>query len=287
MDLGIGLPNSIVGTTGRQMLDWAQRAERRGFSTLATIGAVSYPTYEELTVLGAAAAVTERIRLLTNVLIAPARSGAELAKQAATVDQLSAGRLTLGLGVGWRDMDYTLTDRGFDDRGERFDQQLRDLQTAWSGQALTADTRPPSPRPVQEPGVPLLIGGGGDAAIRRVVEFGVGYTAGGLPPDAIAAMAERVRAAWKDGGRTGSPRIVALAYFGLGDTEERSREALMDYYAPRGQEVATMIAESALRSRDAVAGAVAAFADVGVDELILDPTVSDLEQVDLLADVVL
>lgn len=287
MDIGIGLPNSIPATTGDQLLEWAQRAERHGFSTLATVGAVSYPSYEELTVLGAAAAVTERIRLLTNVLIAPARSTAELAKQAATVDQLSGGRLALGLGVGWRDTDYTVTGRGFDDRGQRFDEQLRGLQAAWSGRALVDGTRPVSPRPVQEGGVPLYIGGGTDAAIQRVVEFGVGYTAGGLPPDMVAGMVDRVQTAWKDGGREGRARIIALAYFGLGDTEDRSRAALLDYYAPRGDDVATMIADSALRTPGAISGAVAAFAEAGVDELILDPTVSDPGQVDQLADVVL
>lgn len=159
MDVGIGIPNSVRGTTGADLLEWARRAEAAGFSTLATIGAVEYPNYEELTVFAAAAAVTERIRFLSNVLIAPARSAAELAKQAATVDQLSDGRLTLGLGVGWRQADYALSGRLFDDRGARFEELLRDLQTAWAGEALAAGSRPVSPPPVQQPGVPLLIGG--------------------------------------------------------------------------------------------------------------------------------
>ena len=89
MDIGIGIPNTVQGATGSDLLEWARRADSAGFSSLATIGAVSYPGYEELTLLAAAGAVTERIRLLPNVLIAPARSTAELAKQAASVDQLS------------------------------------------------------------------------------------------------------------------------------------------------------------------------------------------------------
>lgn len=103
MDVGIGIPNSIPGTAGADLIEWARRAEDAGFSSLASIGAVSYPSYEELTVFAAAGAMTERIRFLSNILIAPARSAAELAKQAATVDQLTNGRLTLGLGVGWRE----------------------------------------------------------------------------------------------------------------------------------------------------------------------------------------
>lgn len=286
MDIGIGVPNSLPDITGAQLLDWARRAERAGFSSLASIGAVSYPTYEELTVFAAAGAVTERIRLMSNVLIAPARSTAELAKQAATVDQLSDGRLTLGLGVGWRAIDYELVGRTFDDRGRRFDEMLAGLRAAWSGRALSDNTRPPAPRPVQQPGVPLLIGGGTDAAIRRTVEYGIGWTAGGMPPGDVGAFAERVRAAWKDAGRDGSPRIVALVYFSLGDTVDESRRNLLDYYEPMGQDNAEMIAGSALRSPDAIAGAVQSYADAGVDELVLDPTVADADQVDMLAEVV-
>ncbi|MDQ3974602.1 MAG: LLM class flavin-dependent oxidoreductase, partial [Actinomycetota bacterium] len=255
MDVAIGIPNSVPSATGPQLLEWARRAETAGFSSLASIGAVSYPSYEELTVFAAAGAVTERIRFLSNVLLAPTRSAAQLAKQAATVDQLTGGRLTLGLGIGWRTTDYELTGRDFGDRGQRFEEQLRDLQKAWTGEPLREGTRPVAPPPVQAGGVPLLIGGMTDHAVQRVVRFGIGWTVGGAPPDMAAAMAEKVRAAWQDAGRDGQPRLVALAYFSLGDTEARSRDYLLDYYRPMG-EAAQMIADSALRSPEAIAGRV-------------------------------
>jgi len=286
MDIGIGIPNSVRGTTGAQLLDWARRADAAGFSTLGSIGAVSYPTYEELTVFAAAGAVTERIRFLPNVLIAPARSTAELAKQAATVDQLTGGRLTLGLGVGWRESDFVLTGRDFRARGQLFDEQLRDLRRAWAGEALVEGTRPVSPEPVRQGRVPILVGGMTDATVRRVVELADGWTAGGAPPDATRAFMDRVRAAWTEAGREGAPRFTALTYFSLGDTEERSRAYLLDYYAPMG-EMAEMIAGSAHRSPGAIQEAVAMFAELGMDELILDPTVSDPDQVDQLAAVAL
>jgi alkanesulfonate monooxygenase SsuD/methylene tetrahydromethanopterin reductase-like flavin-dependent oxidoreductase (luciferase family) len=286
VDIGIGIPNTIPGARGDQLLEWARRAERTGFSSLASIGAVSYPGYEELTVLAAAGAVTERIRFLPNVVIGPARSTAELAKQAASVDQLTGGRLTLGLAPGWRPTDFQLTGRDFGTRGQRFDQQLHELQRAWAGEPLLDGTRPVGPATVQQPGVALVIGGSVDASIRRVVEFGIGWTAGGMPPDAVGAIAGRVHTAWKEAGREGRARIIALTYFSLGDAGEASKRYLLDYYAPMGDATAAMIAGNALRSRDAIAGAVEAYAAVGVGELILDPTVADPEQVDLLADVV-
>jgi alkanesulfonate monooxygenase SsuD/methylene tetrahydromethanopterin reductase-like flavin-dependent oxidoreductase (luciferase family) len=284
MEIGIGIPNSVRGTTGAQLLEWAMRAEAAGFSSLASIGAVSYPSYEELTVFAAAGAVTERIRFLPNVLIAPARSTAELAKQAATVQELTGGRLTLGLGVGWREADYTLTGRDFAGRGRLFDQQLADLRRAWAGEPIVEGTRPTAPE-IGHAGVPILVGGETDAAIRRAVEYGVGWTAGGLPPEMVAPFIERVRTAWREAGREGSPRFVALNYFSLGDTEDESRAYLLDYYEAKGRQAAEMIAGSAHRSPQAIKEVIAGFTEIGVDELILDPTVSDPAQVEMLAEV--
>ena len=286
MEIGIGIPNSVVGTTGAQLLEWARRAEAAGFSSLATIGAVSYPSYEELTVFAAAGAVTERIRFLSNVLIAPARSAAELAKQAATVQELTGGRLTLGLGVGAREDDFRLTGRDFATRGRLFDQQLADLRRAFAGEPLLEGSAPVVPDAVTG-GVPILVGGSSDAAIRRTVEFGVGWTAGGVPPQMVAPFVQRVRAAWRDAGREGAPRIVALNYFGLGDTEEESRGYLLDYYGILGSETAEMIAGGAHRSPEAIREVIAAFEEAGVNELVLDPTVGNPAQVDLLAEAAL
>jgi alkanesulfonate monooxygenase SsuD/methylene tetrahydromethanopterin reductase-like flavin-dependent oxidoreductase (luciferase family) len=285
MQIGIGIPNAVPGATGPELLEWARRADRAGFSSLASIGAVSYPSYEELTLFAAAGAVTERIRFLTNVLLAPARSAAELAKQAATVDQISNGRLTLGLGVGWREADFAITGRDFEGRGAAMDQLLTDLVRSWNGEALDPIARPSSPPPVQNP-IPILVGGTTKAALRRVVEHGAGWTAGGMSPDDVAAFSEQVLEAWRAGGRAGAPRITALVYYSLGDTEQRSRENMLHYYAPMGPEVAEMIAGGALRSPEAIQGAIAAYEAAGVDELIFDPTVPDVDQVDKLAEVV-
>ena len=286
MDIGIGIPNSVRGTTGPQLLEWARRADAAGFSTLATIGRVAYPSYEELTVFAAAGAVTERIRFTSNILLAPTRSTAELAKQAATVQELTGGRLTLGLGVGAREDDFRLTGRDFATRGRLFDQQLADLRRAFAGEPLLEGSAPVVPDAVIG-GVPILVGGSSDAAIRRTVEFGVGWTAGGVPPQMVAPFVQRVRAAWRDAGREGAPRIVALNYFGLGDTEEESRGYLLDYYGILGPETAEMIAGGAHRSPEAIREVIAAFEEAGVSELVLDPTVGDPAQVDLLAEAAL
>src|SRR2546423_11005399 len=107
MEIGIGLPAAIPGVDGRTVIEWARRADAQGFSWLGVIDRLVYPNYEPLIALAAAAAVTQRARLVTAVLLAPLHANsALLAKQAATIDRLSGGRLVLGLGVGSRPDDF-------------------------------------------------------------------------------------------------------------------------------------------------------------------------------------
>ena len=285
MDIGIGLPNTLRGAPGRLLVDWARRTEERGFSSLATIDRIAFPSYESLVALSAAAAVTERIGLLTNVLLAPTRPPVLLAKEAASVDQLSGGRLTLGLGVGVRDDDFEAAGRPFADRGRRFDEDLELMHAAWRGEPVAGSPHPVTPAPVRDDRVPILIGGSSDVVLERVVRWGIGWTAGGSPPDTVGPFAERVREAWKAGGRDGAPRLVALAYYSVGG-EEESRRNLLDYYGYLGEH-AENIAGSAPRTPEAIKDSIKAFEDTGIDELILDPTVASLDQVDLLADAVL
>ena len=113
------------GVEREQLLEWARRADARGFSSLGTIDRIVYDNYEPLIALAAAAAVTERIRLATTILIAPYRgNGALVAKQAASLDRLSNGRLVLGVAVGGREDDYTASGEDFHARGRRFEQML-------------------------------------------------------------------------------------------------------------------------------------------------------------------
>ncbi|MEA2645679.1 MAG: hypothetical protein QOE92_762 [Chloroflexota bacterium] len=284
MKIGIGLPNTVRGAAGDVMVEWARRAEARGFSTVATIGRVAFPSYADLIALAAAAGATSRIALMTDILLGPLHNPAMLAKDVASLDALSGGRFTLGAAVGGRQDDYAVTGVGYEDRGKRWDAALELMHQVWRGEAPAGTDQPIAPPPTNGDRVPVLIGGTSDATLRRVAKWGAGWTAGGAPPEAVAPFAERVRAAWTEAGREGEPRMAALLYFALGDNaEEGARRSLEDYYAFAGP-YAKMAAEHAAKTHEAIVGARTAFEKVGVDELIYFPAIAELEQVDMLAE---
>jgi alkanesulfonate monooxygenase SsuD/methylene tetrahydromethanopterin reductase-like flavin-dependent oxidoreductase (luciferase family) len=280
VDISIGLPNTL-NHSGPLMADWARRAEERGFTSLGTIDRIVYPNYDTITSLAVAAGATSRIGLLSGILLAPLYPAVWLAKAAAGLDAMSGGRLTLGVGVGGRPDDFAAMGVPMNQRGRVMDRTLEVMRTVFAAEALPGDAFP-----VASHGSPkLLIGGTRDAAVRRTVEYGQGWIAGGGGPDRISPMIDKVRRAWHDAGREGEPRIAALAYYGLTD-DAVSRRSLQIYYGFLG-DVAGMIADSALRTPQSLAEAVKAYESVGVDELIFDPTVPALQEVDRLADAVL
>jgi alkanesulfonate monooxygenase SsuD/methylene tetrahydromethanopterin reductase-like flavin-dependent oxidoreductase (luciferase family) len=273
MDVGIGLPNVVPGTDGRAIVEWARRAEDAGFSSLATIGRIVYPNHEELVALAAAAGATERIRLVTAVLLGPLRGTAVLAKQAATLNSVSGGRFTLGIAVGGREDDFQAAGVPFHQRGRIFDEQLEELR-----RLLESDLVPEGPPPE------IVVGGQVDRAFERAARYGAGWIQGGGGPDALAETLPKLERAWSEAGRDGQPRKLALAYFSLGDDPDgQAQRSIGHYYAWLG-EYADMIVQSTLKSPEAIREAVAAYDGHGCDELLLFPASGDPAQVELLRD---
>ena len=286
MQIGIGHPGTIPGVAGQLILEWAKRADAGPFSSLGSLDRLVYANYDPLMTLAAAAAVTQRIRLMTTVLLAPLHNTGVLAKQTASLDALSGGRLTLGVGVGGREDDFLAAPASLHDRGKRFEAQLDTLKRAWSGQPLANDIGPVGPPPVQSGGPELLIGGYGPVAIKRVSRWGDGYIAGGAPPAMSRQGYDLAEQAWKAAGRSGKPRFVAGMYWGLGpNAAERAGAYIRHYYTFLGP-MAEQMASSVPSTPEAVKAAIQAYADVGVDELICWPCIPDLDQVDRLAELI-
>ena len=286
MDIGIGLPSTVPDTEGRTLVDWARAAEEAGFSTLGTIGRLVYPNYEELIALGAAAAVTGRIRLTTSVLLAPLYSNAALlAKQVASLDRLSGGRLVLGLGLGGRDDDFSASGLSMDGRGGRLEEQIAMMKRVWSGEEF-GYAGGIGPEPARPGGPEIIVGGATEASFRRVARIADGWIMGGGTPDMFAQAATAVDQAWLEAGRPGRPRKLTLAYYALGpDARAQADRYLHGYYGWLG-DIANMIAAGAAVSGEMVRSYAKAFEASGCDEVIFVPTASRLDQVRLLASAV-
>jgi alkanesulfonate monooxygenase SsuD/methylene tetrahydromethanopterin reductase-like flavin-dependent oxidoreductase (luciferase family) len=284
MDVGIGLPNTVPGTTRDDLLRWARSAEEAGFATLGTIDRIVYGNYEPLVALSAAATVTDRIRLATSVMLGPLRGNAALvAKSLLSLDALAGGgRAVLGIGIGGREDDYEISGVPMADRAAWMDDGLPRIRRIWDGEGeLEAKAGPRA----QGDGPGLLLGGSVEATFERAARYGDGWIMGGGTPDQFAEGLEQLKAAWKREGRDGRPRAAALAYFSLGgDAEANAESYLRDYYAWLGDEMAGMIAGSAAKDADTVKGYLEAFEQAGCDELVFFPSHRDPAQVELLAE---
>jgi len=284
MKIGIGLPSTFLNIPGSLIREWAKLADEGPFSSLAVLDRLVYKDLEALTTLAVAAGVTQRIRLMTAVLLAPLRNTGVLAKETASLDALSDGRLTLGFGIGGREDDYRAASVSFHSRGKRLGQQLELLTRLWSGQPVDEQTGPIGPTPVQPGGPEVLIGGFAPAAIGRLRYWGNGFLSGGGDLEQINGCFRLAEESWRRGERPGKPRLVADAYFGLGpNAAERSTEYILDYHAPLGP-MPHQMARFVLSSPEAIRGCIQAFEELGTDELVLMPCIPELDQVQRLID---
>jgi len=280
MQVGVGLPNTLEGADAETTREWARRAEAGPFTSLGVFDRLVYDSLDPMSTLAVCAGETEDVRLATSIVAGPLRSTALLAKKAATLDVLSDGRLTLGLALGARKDDYEAADAEFGSRGARFTRQLDELREIWQGDEI-------GPDPVQEGGPELLVGGYSDPSYKRVAHYGDGYIHGGGPPKIFAQEAEKAEAAWAEEGRPGDPEIWGHGYFALGDEEtaQAGREYLLDYYEFTGP-FAETVAEGLLTTPQEVVQFIRGYEERGCDELLLFPTVADMDQYERLEAVV-
>jgi alkanesulfonate monooxygenase SsuD/methylene tetrahydromethanopterin reductase-like flavin-dependent oxidoreductase (luciferase family) len=277
MQLGVGLPNAVPGCGRDLLLDWARAADEGPFAALGTLDRVVYETIEPMVALTAAAAVTQRIELVTSILIAPLRETSTLAKQLVSLHALAPGRLTVGMAIGARGNDYDRSEFGKAGRGDRLTQQLAEIRSMLEEGEVTAPGDPGLP--------PLLVGGSAGPSFSRVAQLADGWIHGGSPPRVFEREVAEVRAAWADAGRADEPRIRSMAYYALGDAADAGREYMLDYYAFTGA-FAPRIADGLLTSPLQLREYVQAYEDAGCEQLLLFPTVPELDQLHALADVI-
>ena len=274
MHLGFALANNQGVEDVQAIIRLARLADELGFDSVWAsdhLFNVSYvferigdkPYYDPLTILTYVAAVTTRIRLGTSVLVLPYHHPMRLAKAAATLDVLSGGRVILGVGVGVVEQEFTAIGRAFADRGAITDETIAILQALWTQAVPTHDGHqyhfsgmPFAPKPLQQPSIPVVIGGVSRAAMRRAVRMGNGWHPTAMPPellrDRMRWLAEQAQAA----GRVAADIPVSISVPLQGGRAGRYTLGL---------------------TPDEIVPKLQAFADLGVETVVLAPSTGDAQ----------
>ena len=284
MQIAMTLP-TMVPHDRADTLAWCRAVDTGPWSSLAVPERITFPSHSLVVELAAAAALTERVRLWTTIIVLPAHDAVEVAKQMASVDRLSDGRLTIGVGVGGREHDYRAIGGDFSDRWARMDEQVATMRRIWAGEPPFPGADPVGPPPVQPGGPPFIAGALGPKAIARAARWADGvdgaWTLDGDEATVRAAF-DVIRGAWTDAGRTDAPHLSTSIWYGLGpDAEDRLRRYAYDYLKVFGEEAGRFGADSvACFTPDALRRAVDGIAAAGADELFLVPTTADPAELD-------
>jgi alkanesulfonate monooxygenase SsuD/methylene tetrahydromethanopterin reductase-like flavin-dependent oxidoreductase (luciferase family) len=281
VDISMTLPTMLPH--GRaEVLAWCRAVDEGPFAGLAVPERVTYPSHSWVVQLSAAAALTERVRLWTTVVVLPAHDAVDTAKHLASVDRLSGGRLTVGIGVGQREDDYRAVGADMRRRWARMDEQVAVLRSIWRGEPPFPGADPVGPPPIQPGGPPLVAGVMGPKGLARAARWAAGVDDGasvtGVDAPVTGAAFDRIRAAWREAGREAAPHISASLWFALGPgAEERLRGYCIDYLRSIDEGVArAMAARATCHTPEALRSAVDVLDGLGCDELFLVPTTADV-----------
>ncbi len=274
----------------------ARKVEEMGLHSLWALDRVVYDNLEPLTLLAAAAAVTSKIRLGTSVLLAALRPPANLAKIVATLDFISNGRVTLGVGFGSRENDFASTGAPWEHRGSRAEEQIALMKRLWTEEKVThrgkyfnLENVTIGPRPVQKPYPPIWTGGGAEVVLKRAGRIADGYICGSSAIPQFPAIWEKIAGYAKAAGRDPNKIAKAGLTFMAIDNEKQKAIAACEAYLKRYYGAVRLDVEKTfvVGPPEACAEKIRAAFHNGLETLIVGGVVPDIRQLDLLGEKVL
>src|SRR6266496_6553638 len=294
--IGLAFVNPAPLTKPNHVVNFAKRCEEMGLHSLWTIDRIAYDNLEPLTLLAAATAVTQRIRLGTSVLLGNTRHPAHLAKIIATLDFISNGRITLGLGFGSRENDYKAVEIPYEHRGSRAVEQVQLMKRLWTeenvthkGKFFNVENLTVGPRPIQKPHPPIWTGGSADAALKRAGTWANGFICGSSAIPDFPTTWEKVSAHARAAGRNPNDiEKAGLTFMAIDDDQakavKRVEDYVMRYYGRLRSDVANT---SLVGSPAAVLDRTEAFLSRGLDTLIIGVADPDPRQLDVFGEKIL
>ena len=280
MEIGIALPTMATGFTRATFEDWCRGIDEGPYSSISSGERITFHNPELLVTTTAAAALTERVQVVTNITVLPLHRPAMLAKQLATLDVLAAGRLVVGVGVGGREQDYRALGVPFEGRHRTLDSAVAELRRLWAGEPAYDGGQPVGPAPCTPGGPPLWAAAMGPKSMARAARWADGVTGFsiGADRDEIARGNQLALDAWEAEGRSERPRLVSGTFYLLGGADadaelQRFARAYLAVFGDRAADALSRTVElsSPARLLDTLAAAEAA----GCDEFILVPGTVD------------
>ena len=294
--IGLAWVNPAPLTKPENVVNFAKKCEAMGCQSMWTIDRIAYDNLEPLTVLAAAAGVTQKIRLGTSVLLGNLHHASHVAKIVSTLDFVSNGRVTLGLGFGSRESDYKAVEIPFEHRGSRAVEQVQLMKRLWSEDSVTfkgkfynVENLSVGPKPIQKPHPPIWTGGSAEVSLKRAGTWADGFICGSsaIPdfPSTWEKIAGYARAAGRDPNRI---RKAGLTFMAIDDDQSKAVRAVEDYVMRYYGRLRADVANTSLvGSPAAVTERIGAFLSKGLDTLIIGVADPDPRQLDLFGEKVL
>ena len=290
LKIGMNIPVMVPGMTREDVLAWCKGIDEGPYSSLAVGERINFPNHAAMVTLSVAAAVTERVRIMSYVLIMPMHNEVNRAKELATIDVISNGRLCLGVGAGAREEDYQAVGAKFGKRRlSQLEAQIATMKRVWAGEIVVdGPLRPVEPAPLQPGGPEILVASLSEAAIKHVARWADGLAGFSFGPsiDEINRTFDWARASWKEAGREKEPRLLTSFWFALGnDAQGQLDRYLTRYLNFFGEEAAQKLAKTvSCNSPQALRDMLRRIEDTGADEVSLVPTTGDPSELERVAD---
>ncbi|MFT5441295.1 MAG: alkanesulfonate monooxygenase SsuD [Myxococcota bacterium] len=290
MKIGMNVPVMVPGLDRDALLAWCRGIDSAPYSSLAVGERINFPNPAAMVTLSVAAAVTERVQIMSYVLIMPMHNAVNRAKELATIDVVSNGRLCLGVGAGAREEDYKAVGAVFSPRRlSQLEEQVETMKRVWRGEIVVdGPLRPVEPAPLQPGGPEILVGSISQPAIKHISRWADGLAGFSFGPsiDEISNAFALAQKYWHEAEREKPPRLVTSFWFALGSNARDQLDTYLNRYLNFfGPTVATKLAKSVrCDSAQELADMLKRVEDTGADEVSLVPTTADPAELERVAE---
>jgi len=294
--IGLAWVNPAPLTKPENVVNFAKKCEAMGCHSMWTIDRIAYDNLEPLTVLAAAAGATQKIRLGTSVLLGNLRHASHAAKIVSTLDFISNGRVTLGLGFGSRENDYRAVEIPFEHRGSRAVEQVQLMKRLWTednvtfkGKFYNVENLSVGPKPIQKPHPPIWTGGSAEVALKRAGSWADGFICGSSAIPEFPSTWEKIASYAKAAGRdTNKISKAGLTFMAIDEDQSKAVKTVEDYVMRYYGRLRADVANTSLVGAPAaIADRIGAFLSRGLDTLIIGVADPDPRQLDLFGENVL